>query len=66
MLDRLTRCVAYQYDILLYGASNAELQKRQNALMEQLKSVQFTVNENKSVSITTALSFCDTKCHRLV
>ena len=57
MLKRLTGCVGYQDDILLHGVTETELRKRYNAVMEQLTSKHFTLNEEKCVSFTTTLSF---------
>ena len=52
MLKRLTRCIGYQNDILRCGVTDAELEKRYNAVMER-----FTGNENKCVSNTATFFF---------
>ena len=57
MLKGLDGCVAYQDDILLFGATETKLRKRYNAVKERLAAKDFTVNEDKCVSISATLSF---------
>ena len=57
ILKGLQGLIVYQDDIMVYGRTEAELNKRFNAVKERLSSRNLTINEKKSVSFSKSVSF---------